>query len=395
VDHKAAAGPGGGPRILFLGHSPLKGGAELCLDTLLQHLTFPKEDVFVILPWEGPMAQSAREMGYRVDFFPLVWWMNWPHSLWHYKRLLLQTPYTIWRLARYIKKNKIDLVYTNTISIFESAFAARLTGVPHVWHVHEVLRDRSWTRQVLPLPWIKRLIFRLSDRIIYESQSSLRVCEGERPSHKSLVVYNSLRLLPDVIPSRDRPGRQRCGIPGEGKVVGFIGQFIGRKDPLHLIRAASLIKDLTNVWFVFVGEGPLRGEMTSLIESLGLADRCRIIDFQDDIRWVLEMIDVLVLPSREESFGLVLVEAGAYGKPVIATRTEGPSEIVADGDTGFLVQLGDAVELAGRIEQFVSGALDGEQMGRAGARRVNELFSAPRNAAKIEAALRDLLSWRC
>jgi hypothetical protein len=60
-------------RILFLGHSPEKGGAELCLDTLLRHLTFPKEDVFVILPWEGPLVESATRMGYKVDLFPLAW----------------------------------------------------------------------------------------------------------------------------------------------------------------------------------------------------------------------------------------------------------------------------------------------------------------------------------
>jgi glycosyltransferase involved in cell wall biosynthesis len=131
--------------------------------------------------------------------------------------------------------------------------------------------------------------------------------------------------------------------------------------------------------------------MTDLIDSLGLADRCRIIEFQDDVRWVFEMIDLLILPSREESFGLVLVEAGAYGKPVIATRTEGPSEIIVDGGTGFLVRPDDPVELAERIEQFLHGRVDSEQMGRAGARRVHELFSAPSNSARIEDAIRELL----
>lgn len=377
-------------RVLFLGHSPLKGGAELCLDTLLRHLTLPKEDVFVIFPWEGPLSQSARNMGYTVDIFPLAWWMNWPHSLWHYKRLL-RTPLTIWRLARYIKQQRINLVYTNTISIFESAFAARLAGVPHIWHVHEVLRDKCWTHQVLPLRLIKRLILRLADTLIYESHSSMKIFEGEHPSPRSRVVYNSLRFLPPRADNTDHDGRERLGLLRDSLLVGFIGQFIDRKNPLLLIQAISRIKDCGDARFLFVGDGPLRAEMEALIQSLGLSERCRIIDFQDDIRWVLETIDLLVLPSREESFGLVLVEAGSFGKPVIATRTEGPSEIIVDGVTGFLVPSDDAEALAERIGRFLRGEVDAEQMGRAGARRVEEMFSAPRNSAKIEAMIQEVL----
>src|SRR5262249_46240369 len=156
--------------------------------------------------------------------------------------------------------------------------------------------------------------------------------------------------------------RQRCGFPKGCKVVGFVGQFNERKNPLLLIHSISLVKNLGSARFVFVGSGPLKPEMTDLIASLGLSEYCRIVDFQDDIRWVFEMIDVLVLPSREESFGLVLVEAGSYGKPVIATRTEGPSEIVVDGQTGILVPPDSPRELADKIELFLQGAIDGEQM---------------------------------
>jgi glycosyltransferase involved in cell wall biosynthesis len=382
------------PRVLFVGHSPLRGGAELCLDTLLRNVTLPREDVFVIVPWEGPLAQSARAMGYRVDIFPLAWWMNWSHSLWHYKRLLLGTPQTIWRLVRHIKRNRINIVYTNTISIFESAFAARLAGVRHIWHVHEVLRDRSWSRQVLPLPLIKRLIHHLSDRLVFESRSSRTVFEGDKASDRSVVVYNCLRFLASEVSPSSVPGRERCGLPGGAPVVGFIGQFNERKNPLLLIRAVSLIKDLGNAHFVFVGRGPLHAEMVRLIDRLGLSERCRIIDFQEDVRWVFEMIDLLVLPSREESFGLVLVEAGAYGRPVVATRTEGPSEIVVHGETGLLVRPDDPEELAACIEKFLRGAVDAGRMGRAAARRVNALFSARRNTAMIEGIIWELVPSR-
>jgi glycosyltransferase involved in cell wall biosynthesis len=120
--------------------------------------------------------------------------------------------------------------------------------------------------------------------------------------------------------------------------------------------------------------------------------QCRIIPFQPDIRPVLEAADVLVLTSEEESFGLVLIEAGAYECPVVATRTQGPQEIVVDGETGYLVEPGNEEQLAEKLELLTSSAALRKKMGRAGANRVRELFSAEKNTAKIETVFRKALS---
>jgi glycosyltransferase involved in cell wall biosynthesis len=377
-------------KVLFAGHSPEQGGAELCLDTLLRHLDQTRYEATVIFPWEGPMAQSARALGLAVEIVPLTWWMNWPHSRYQYQNLLLRSGPTVVRLARYLRRQRFDLVYTNTISIFESALAAWLAGVPHIWHNHEVLRAGSWMHQVLPLALHKKLIYGLSERVIFESHSSREVCEAGRPHPKSRVVYNSVRLCgTDLPPEADR---ERYGFHPDDLVVGFIGQFNDRKNPLHLLRAASVLKDPSHIKFLFVGDGPLRGPLLEQIAALGLSERCRILGFQDDVRWVLRTLDVLVLPSRAESFGLVLVEAGEFGKPVIATRTEGPREIVADGETGFLVDPDDVGQLAQKIELVLKGDIDRQQMGLAGRRRVRELFSAERNTRLTEQIIDEVLA---
>jgi glycosyltransferase involved in cell wall biosynthesis len=377
--------------ILFFGHSPLQGGAELCLDTTLRHLTPGKYQATVVFPREGPMAESARSLGMRVEIMPLAWWMNWPPSPWYYRNLLLGSPANILRLARFIRRERVDLVYTNTVSIFQSAFAARLAGVPHVWHCHEVLGLGTTKHHALPMPVHYRLIRRLSDRIIFESNSAKKACAYLRDWEHSLVVYNSLRFSPDEPAEPDGAGRKRLGLAPDEVVVGFVGQFFDRKNPLLLIRAISLLKDRSGLKFLFVGDGPLREEMVKQIEAWGLADRCLLIDFQKDVRPIMRAIDMLVLPSRQESFGLVLVEAGACGKPVIATRTEGPTEIVRDGETGFLVENDNPQALAEKIELLARGGVDRRQMGAAGARRVRELFSARTNIRQIETIIDGLL----
>jgi glycosyltransferase involved in cell wall biosynthesis len=384
---------GARPRhVLFFGHSPLQGGAELCLDTTLRHLTPGKYRATVIFPREGPMAESARSLGLRVEIMPLAWWMNWPPSPWYYRNILFASPANILRLARFIRRERVDLVYTNTVSIFESAFAARLAGVPHVWHCHEVLGPGTTKHHVLPMAAHYRLIRCLSDRIIFESNSAKAACASLRDCEHSLVVYNSLRFPPDELAWPGESGRRRLGVAPGDLLVGFVGQFFDRKNPLMLVRAASLLQDRPGLKFLFVGDGPLRTDMVKQIEALGVADRCILIDFQKDIRWVMRALDVLALPSRQESFGLVLVEAGACGKPVIATRTEGPTEIVQDGETGFLVENDNAQDLAQKIELLARGGADRRQMGAAGARRVRELFSAGANTRRIETIIDGLLA---
>ena len=380
-------------RILFVAHSGNRGGAELCLDTTLAHLDRSAHEASVLFGSDGPMVDSARRLGIEVDVQPLAWWMCYDTSLWHFKNLLLGSIPRIWRLLRRIRRNKIDLVYTNTAVIFEAAVAARLAGVPHVWHVHEVLTRDHMKPRILPLGLITRLIRRLSDRVIFESASAREICRGSIPEEKSRVVYNSVRFSDPELGADPRAARARFSLDEDRCVIAWVGRFSERKNPLLLIRAASRMKEAAAT-FLFAGEGPLEEEMTRTIDRLGLHDTCRLIPFQDDVRPLLEAADVLALTSQEESFGLVLVEAGAYGKPVVATRSQGPAEIVADGQTGFLVDPDDEADLAAKLERLIANPQERDTMGKAGAERVAELFSARKNTQKIEALFAELLDAR-
>src|SRR4030042_4403108 len=117
-------------------------------------------------------------MALGVEVMRFAWWLFFRPSLWGFKNLVLGAIPRIRRLVRIIKENHIDVVYTNTATIFEAAIAARLAGVPHVWHVHEVLTADHTRPKVLPLWLIKRLIGRLSDRVVFESDSAREVCRG-------------------------------------------------------------------------------------------------------------------------------------------------------------------------------------------------------------------------
>jgi len=181
-------------RVLVAAHSGSQGGGELCLDTTLRHLDRSKFEPAVCFAWDGPMAESARQMGLAVEILPLAWWMGFEWSAWHVKNLLVGCLPRIRHLVRRIRREHIDLVYTNTAVIFEAAVAARLAGVPHVWHVHEVLAPRHMRPRVLPLGSIVRQIGRLSQRVIFESNSAREVCLGRISADKAVTIYNSVRF---------------------------------------------------------------------------------------------------------------------------------------------------------------------------------------------------------
>ena len=107
----------------------------------------------------------------------------------------------------------------------------------------------------------------------------------------------------------------------------------------------------------------MRQEIQASIGRLGLEDRCQVLGFQHDVRPVLRAADVLVLPSRQESFGLVLLEAAAHRKPVIACESEGPAEIIVPGKTGLLVPQDEPTALARAIEAMFDGNIDRRAMG--------------------------------
>lgn len=386
----ASSSSGRRTRVLFVAHSALLGGAELCLDTTLAHLDQARFEPFVLFAGDGPLVERARGYGCHVEIWPLSWWLCFEQGYWHYKNLLLGAIPRIARLASFLRQHEIDLVYTNTAVVFEGALAARRAGVPHLWHVHEVLTPEHMKPRLLPLESISRLIDKLSRRVIFESESSRQIAAGWISAEKSLAIPNSVRLQPPAQPDA-AAARRRLGLPPGATSFTFLGRFSERKNPLLFAEALARLPGDRGAFGLFVGEGPLADELAARLNALNLTERTRVLPFQADVSGVLSTSDVIVLPSNEESFGLVLVEAAAFAKPVIATRTEGPAEIVVDGVTGLLVAPRDAEGLSQALRHLLDDEALRQRMGRAAAQRAAELYSATGNTRRIEQTIGEVL----
>lgn len=126
---------------------------------------------------------------------------------------------------------------------------------------------------------------------------------------------------------------------------------------------------------LLAGKGPLKEQLSSLAKDLSVERNVHFLGLRRDVPQLLCEIDVFVLSSLYEGFGIVIVEAMAAGKPVIATKIPGPTDIIVDGQTGIFVQLGRPKEFADAIETLMKEPELREHMGQAGYQRAKEMFS--------------------
>ena len=158
------------------------------------------------------------------------------------------------------------------------------------------------------------------------------------------------------------------------------------KDIATLINAMKIVaQDEPSALCLVAGEGALRDDLQAHIDKLSLQNNVRLLGFRDDVLSLMRACDVFVLPSLAEPFGLVLIEAMAFGKPVVATRAGGPLEIVAEGESGFLVAPSSGEELADALLKLLRDQTLRETMGAASRMRYERQFTASRMAREIAA----------
>ena len=188
--------------------------------------------------------------------------------------------------------------------------------------------------------------------------------------------------------------KQQFGLGNEPCVL-FVGSLIPRKGLPFLVEAAKkIVKEQAGTKFLIVGDGPLRNQLTVSLESANLAGNFKFFgNLKEDVLPAMySCADVFVLPSLQEGQGIVLLEAQASGKPVVAFDVGGVNEAVRNGETGLLVKRGSSDELADALLKFLGDKALRERMGVNGRRFVIENFTWDICAQKMLNVYREALS---
>ena len=278
-----------------------------------------------------------------------------------------------------------------TIGALREAVAGFLPDVIHVHESHGVWGALLAARGLEPRP---RLV--ASRRVDFGLRFLSRLKYGRMD--RVLSVSNAVRdvLVRDGLPAdrvtlvhegvKDRaaqPGGgealRSLGVPAGVPVVMNVAQLVDHKDHATLLRAAAiLLKTKPQCRFVICGDGPLRQELTALVESLGIASRVVFAGFRDDLDALVPCGDVFCLSSHLEGLGTSVLDAMCFARPVVATRAGGIPDAVIDRETGRLVDPRDHESLASALVETLDSRVDLERFGAAGRARFEKEFTSAR-----------------
>jgi|GEM_PF-4786644 len=322
-------------KILLISNFFYRFGPPIALFRLAKELKNQKGvEVSVLSFLDGPMRKKYEGIG--ID--PII------------ENLYEVDVKNIKKLAGIIKKEKADLVITNTLDAINGCFAAHLAKVPGMLYVHE-----DWPQ--INLSTLHLFAFKVSDMILLSSKY-------QRSIYEPLLEDVPTAILSPGVPfDTFHPGvKPMSGLPSDKKIVSIVGTVCNRKrQDLFMLAAHEILKKRQDILFLIIGwyreEEQYYQLLKKYIQTAGLESNIKFLGDKEDIEKYYAASDAIACPSVNDIAPMVLLEALACKKPVIATDIDGIPEILKDGGNGILIENGNQKQL----EEAIVRVLDNYQ----------------------------------
>jgi len=284
------------------------------------------------------------------------------------------------RLYRIFKKKNIDVIVANFNKDVRLAGVARLFAhIPVLTTCHGL--------PILQNNWRYRFSFRFLVNFIITVSNDIKnryLTYGWLPPDFITVIHNGIE------PSEERKTQPEAvlaqyGIPEASPVISIFGRLVKQKQHhIFLEVAKNILKDWPEAVFLIVGDGPLMPDIKAYSKELGIMDNVYFLGYQEQVMDFYSVSDVLLLTSEDEGMPYVILEAMDAGVPVVAFEVGGVGELVADGETGFLVPPNDIFLMTQRVQELLLSPEMRLSMGRKGRERILRHFTKKRMIDDIE-----------
>lgn len=341
-------------KILFLDHTPFVGGAQL---SLIQHLEKISRDKFDIIIC---CSKKAKELGL-IEYYDKInvkYFFISFHKLKSFNPAVLYNFIkSIFEIKKIIKKEKVDLVVSNTVrTALVGSLSAWLSKVEIIW----LIRDFTFSLLFF------RLFSYFPKKIVFNSKATaLHYKNYFGDYNKQEIVYigrNFHEKVKSVSQEDVVKQRQEWSAGNKTIIIGYIGRLVSWKGPQVLIRAVDLLikQGAINIKCIIIGTGDGQesdneAELKKMVKKLNLGKYVVFTGYQKDLSVIMPSLDILTLTSIEpEPFSSTVVDAMMAKVPVIGTNIGGTSEIIKDYQTGLLIKPDDAEELSQAIKKLIN-----------------------------------------
>lgn len=355
-------------KILFVNNGLAGGGVEKLLNDMLPLINESRNycELLILFDGNAKYLESLRNNGVKVQIVPKNIYKKG-----HFQRILY--------IMNYIKNNDFDIVHANEFpliyycSIIKMILGKKMPKL--VMTEHNTDNRRRHIKLSRPL---EKLIYRNYDKVMSISDKVMSISDKVqevlldwlRPNDrdKYAVIYNGIATenfknskpyeRSDLVPE----------ISGKDKLLCVIGSLTEQKNYFFMLEVMESLPD--NYHVLCLGEGPLKQKIISKIQQKGLQKRVHLLGFRKDAARILKTVDVLVIPSLWEGFGLIAVEAMASQTPVVVSNVPGLAEVV--GDAGIKCSVNNVDEFTRAIKKVTNDNEYACQLAKLGEKQVNK-----------------------
>lgn len=359
------------------------GGAGRHLLTFLENFDRARIKVWVLCPPGSLLVERCAAAG--VETYTSPYFAGDKSFGWRGLMGLLR------EVGGIIKRHKIDIVHTH--ATFSGRLAAMIAGARGVVYTKHRM-DWEASRGGLKNRAVSFLNRSTCHRVIAVSHAVRESLLKEgMPEERIKVIYNGINVKRFRENALKENPKAQLKIDKD-RVVGMVARLEPEKGHRYFLEAAAMVlEDRKDVSFVVVGTGSLKDELVEMAERLGISDRVIFTGLRGDIPQCIAIMDVVVIPSLTEAFGITMIEAMCLGKACVASAVGGLVEIAGeDGHAAFLVPPGDARAIAGKILFLLKNPDTAMDMGSRAAAEVERRFEARIMADSITDLYNEMMS---
>jgi glycosyltransferase involved in cell wall biosynthesis len=364
-------------KVLFLSHDAQGAGAEIALSRFIAGLDRARFSPIVVIPQHGPLENVLVEQNIPYVFIPYFTTMV--------KEL---TDPVILKQAGAIREAIVniapDLIVINTVTIPHAIIAALTTDIPIIVHAREFIDQQQFALLPANTRLFEEIWLQFPETLVTNSHWSAQLYQ--------VLLGREIQVIPNFV---------ALPMPSPRPTIPHIVMLASLDDPnkrpdLFISAAALIHEDFPTLNFRCTLYGKSKPEtierMNKMIAEHRLEGVFSLQPYVEDIALIYQNSTIVFVASDVEAFSLVVIEAGAYKRPVVATRCGGPDELIIDGETGFLIDVGDSNAAAKQLGFLVQNPEVAHRMGLAARNRVEAYFSEQVVMTHYQQLLQDTIS---